>query len=138
MDATEEPISWIAAVLIMLGVGSLLVASGFLVIGIAQRAADGRLGPNRWAGTRTRTTRSSPEAWQAAHLAALPPSILAGRVFILSAAFGMLGVVSGDPETSVAIWGVVIGVGVLVATATLLYGAWIAQQTAKRYVAEHT
>ena len=137
MDGTQEPLSWLAAVLIMLGTGALLVASGILVIRVAQRTADGRLGPNRWAGTRTRTTRSSPEAWQAAHLAALPPSILAGRLFAGSAGLGMLGVVSGDPETSIAIWGVVIGVGVLVATAILLYGAWIAQQTAKRYVAEH-
>ena len=138
MDGTQEPLSWLAAVLIMSGTGALLVASGFLVIGIAQRAADGRLGPNGWAGTRARTTRSSPEAWQAAHLAALPPSVLAGRMFIGCAVLGMLGVVSGDPETSIAIWGVVIGVGVLVATAVLLYGAWIAQQAAKRYVAEHT
>ena len=59
-------------------------------------------------------------------------------MFIGCAVLGMLGVVSGDPETSIAIWGVVIGVGVLVATAVLLYGAWIAQQAAKRYVAEHT
>ncbi len=137
MEGTEEPMTWIAASALMFGVGALVAASGWIAIEVARRAADGRLGPNGWAGTRTRATRSSPEAWKAAHLAALPPSVLSGRVFIASAVLGLFGIVSGDPETAVAIWGIVIGVGVLVATAVLLYGAWLAQKTAKRYVEEH-
>jgi len=134
MEGTEEPLSWIAAFALIFGIGALVAASGWLVIEVARRAADGRLGPNGWAGTRTRSTRSSPEAWQAAHLAGLAPSLLSGRIFIASALVGVAGMVSGDPETAVAIWGVVIGVGVLVATAVLLYGAWLAQKTAKRYI----
>ena len=137
MESSEDPLSWIATLALMLGIGALLAASGWFVIEIARRAADGRLGPNVWAGTRTRATRSSPEAWKAAHLAALSPSVFSGRVFIASAVLGLFGIVSGDPETAVAIWGIVIGVGVLVATAVLLYGAWLSQRTAKRYVEEH-
>ena len=47
----------------------LPIVSAFLWI-VAARAATGAIGPNRWAGLRTRATMASPEAWVAGNRAA--------------------------------------------------------------------
>jgi hypothetical protein len=48
----------------------LLVIAAVVLWVVAARAANGSLGPNRWAGLRTRATMVSPEAWIAANRAA--------------------------------------------------------------------
>ena len=52
---------------------SVLPIVGAIVLWVvADRAASGSLGPNRWAGLRTRATLASPEAWVAGNRAARP------------------------------------------------------------------
>jgi hypothetical protein len=48
----------------------LLLIAAVVLWAVAARAADGSLGPNRWAGLRTRATMASPEAWVTANRAA--------------------------------------------------------------------
>jgi hypothetical protein len=48
---------------------------------VAARAANGSLGPNRWAGLRTRATMASPEAWVAANRAAQAGTQTAAVIF---------------------------------------------------------
>jgi hypothetical protein len=48
----------------------LLIVAAVVLWVVATRAANGSLGPNRWAGLRTRATMASPEAWVAANRAA--------------------------------------------------------------------
>jgi hypothetical protein len=48
----------------------LLIVAATVLWVVAARAANGSLGPNRWAGLRTRATMASPEAWVAANRAA--------------------------------------------------------------------
>ena len=48
----------------------LLIVAAIVLWVVAARAANGSLGPNRWAGLRTRATMASPEAWVAANRAA--------------------------------------------------------------------
>jgi hypothetical protein len=48
----------------------LLIVAAVVLWVVAARAANGSLGPNRWAGLRTRVTMVSPEAWVAANRAA--------------------------------------------------------------------
>jgi hypothetical protein len=48
----------------------LLIVAAVVLWVVAARAANGSLGPNRWAGLRTRATMASPEAWVAANRAA--------------------------------------------------------------------
>jgi len=57
-------------------IGVLALLAGIVVIAVTayvptRMAAAGRLGPNSLGGFRTRATKKSPEAWQAAHQAAL-------------------------------------------------------------------
>ena len=57
-------------------VGGLMLAGAVAVAVVVWAAADGRLGPNPWAGLRTRQTMAGGREWQAAHRAALVPSVV--------------------------------------------------------------
>lgn len=105
MIAQEDPIGWTAALILMVTVTLVMVAVGWLVIVIAERAADGRLGSNGLAGIRTRATRSSDEAWRAAHQVAERPT---------------------------AIWSVAITVGGTLLLILSGFGAWKGHAAAKR------
>jgi hypothetical protein len=48
----------------------LLIVAAVVLWVVAARAANGSIGPYRWAGLRTRTTMASPEPWVAANRAA--------------------------------------------------------------------
>ena len=68
---------------------SIFAALGLVVAGIVQmvvmsRAADGRLGRNRFAGLRTKATMLSDDTWHTAHVAAKPLSMRAGQAFVAS------------------------------------------------------
>jgi len=58
------------AVAVTLPLAMLLIVASVVLWVVAARAASGTLGPNRWAGIRTRSTMASPAAWVAAHRAA--------------------------------------------------------------------
>ncbi len=51
-------------------IGLALVGAGVGLWAVAERTADGRIGRNRYAGIRLRSTRQSDEAWVAGHQAA--------------------------------------------------------------------
>lgn len=108
MLAQQSETTWTSAFVLMLVVGIILVAAGVLVAAIADRTADGRLGPNRWAGIRTRATQSSTAAWLAAHTAAHRHTVLGARLMAIAGvapvAIGVA-VAGGDPERAIAWWG---------------------------------
>jgi hypothetical protein len=95
-------------------VGALLVAAAVTLAIVMSAAADGRLGPNRWAGLRTKVTMTGPRQWRAAHEAALGPSIvaavglgIAGLVAIVTPdSFVMIGVVLAGSVWTV-VWALV-------------------------------
>jgi hypothetical protein len=91
-------------------VGVLLLVAAVALALVMSAAADGRLGPNRWAGLRTKVTMSGPRQWRAAHEAALGPSVVAAIglgvagliAIIVPDSFVMVGVVLAG-----AVWTVV-------------------------------
>ena|GEM_PF-544322 len=134
MLAQQDPTSWTGPVVIMVLVGAMVILAGITIILIAERAAEGRLGPNRVAGIRTRATRSSDEAWVAAHRAGHKHTTWGGSALTLTAPVaGLVAFLFGgrDPGQTVAIWGVAILVGSMVSVALIVYGAWQGQQAAK-------
>ena len=136
MLAEQDPIPWPAAIALMVIVGVVLVGSGWLVIEVARRTADGRLGPNGWAGTRTKATRSSPEAWQAAHKAGLDRTLQGGWACIATGVLSIpIGLALGgdDANRATTVWGVAVGVGSLILTILIVMGAVQSQAAAKRF-----
>lgn len=102
-----------------------------LIPGMTIMASNGKLPPNGIMGIRTRTTQSSPEAWQAAHHAA-------GKLLIPVSALVLLGcllVLTGITEklgTAEVLSSVLLGVLVL----AIIVSGVIAQKVAKRVAAE--
>lgn len=126
MFAQEAPITWAAAWAIMLGVGLLLVLSGLLVAGIAERTADGRMGMNGLAGIRTQATMSSEAAWRAAHregrrFTAFGGRMLSAGAFIAIGAGLWFG--EGDPDRSLTAWAIAVGIASVVILIPILLGA---------------
>lgn len=135
--AQEEQISWGAAVAVMIGIGALMVGAGLLIISIARRAADGRLGPNAIAGIRTRTTRSSAEAWQAAHQAGERVTVLAGWASVLSGVIALIaGLIAGsggdDPNRAMLVWATTLMFGSVLLVGLVIYGAMKGQAAARQ------
>ncbi len=58
------------------GTHYLIVALSFvadiILYAVVARAASGKVGPNAWAGIRTKATRKNDKTWLAAHVAAYP------------------------------------------------------------------
>lgn len=137
MIAQQDPIGWPAAILTAGVVSALLVGSGLLVVAVAERAADGRLGRNAIAGIRTRTTRASDEAWLAAHRAGKRPTALGGYVSMVTGPVSiivglLLAVVDdGDAATFLVWWTVVLMLGVATMTAAVIHGAVVGQRAAR-------
>lgn len=137
MNGSE--VGWAGASALMAGIGVLVAASGWLVIAIARRAADGRLGPNGWVGIRTRATRSSEAAWVAAHTAGYPMTLRGGVAAIAtSVAAPIVGVAvgNGDAERAVGAWGVALAAGGAVVTGLVVVGAVRGHAAAARVAAE--
>lgn len=135
MIADQSEFSWLGATALMVVVSALLVGSGWMVVEIARRAADGRIGPNRWAGTRTKATMSSDDAWQAAHQAGHDRTVQGGWAAIATGVLSIpIALAVGDsPDATVGAWGVAVGVGSLILTILVCLGAWQSQQAAKRF-----
>jgi uncharacterized membrane protein len=127
MLAQQEPTTWTVVIVTMVLVGLILVASGLAVSVIAQRTADGRIGPNGIAGIRTRATNSSDEAWLAAHREGRKLSVWGGWVMALSApvaaGVGVLVGVGRNADRAMLGWGIAVGVGAVASTALIVTGA---------------
>lgn len=134
MLAQVDPPSWGVVWLLLVGGLVLLVFVGWLVIDLAKKAADGRLGRNGIAGIRTKATRASDEAWLAAHKAGLKRSVLAGRILmgsgIAAAALGLL-IGYGNPTRTILVWGIVVSVLPLVALAPAVMATTEGDRAAK-------
>ena len=137
--ATDHAATWGEAILPMLLVGGILLATGVFVVITAHRLADGRIAKNRIIGIRTRTTLSSDEAWAAAHQAGAPNLVRCGWASALTgpAAVGIgVAVGAGDADRALAAWGIALGVGIVAllwfAIAALIGG----QRAAKAVQAE--
>ena len=51
---------------------ALSIVADIILYNVVARAASGKVGPNAWAGIRTKTTRKNDKTWLAAHVAAYP------------------------------------------------------------------
>lgn len=138
MYAQQETLTWTPALLVMALTGITLVVAGRVVISVARRTADGRLGRNGLAGIRTKATRSSDEAWHAAHTVGLVPTVLAGKVAMATGPVAMaLGLALGrNPERAMLFWGVVLGMGTVALTGLVVYGGWKGNLAAKEVMRE--
>ena len=96
-------------------IGAAMIAAAVLMIVVVNRAASGKTGPNPGTGIRTKDTRHSPEAWQAAHVAA-KPFIQFGSVVMLACGCVVVAL-SSEPT---ALFGVALVGVVLMLVATLL------------------
>ena len=130
----EQSMSWGAAAALMIGVGALMVVAGWATIVITRRAPDGRTGPNRVAGIRTRATRASPEAWAAAHREGLPGTIRGARILMASGVISPIvgiAIAPDDAEAATGAWGIAILVGALLGSVILIRAARLANRVAR-------
>jgi len=123
----------VAVAAVWVFVGLVMIGTGALVIGIAHRTADGRMGRNAWAGTRTKATRSSEAAWRAAHQAGLGPSIVAGWIFIAAGVVSpvLAWLIADEPDPAMAWWGGLVTAFALAGSVVLVLGALRSQRAAK-------
>ncbi|MGV1009870.1 MAG: SdpI family protein [Dermatophilaceae bacterium] len=82
-------------------VADLVIAAA--VAGTTKAAMMGRLKPNALAGIRTSATRSSPQAWVAAHRAAWPWAVGIGVVGVLGAVSASVLLALGRPDAAEAV-----------------------------------
>ena len=116
MIAASDSVPFWVALLI----GLAMIAAAVAIIVVTNRAANGALGPNAGFGIRTKATRSSPEAWQAAHRAAKPFAQF-GAVVMIACGCVVFGL-STVPEALVAV--ALVGIGLMVVA--LLLGTVVA------------
>lgn len=120
--AADDTISWFLGLLI--GVG--MIGAAIAIIVVTNGAASGRIGPNPGTGIRTAATRSSLEAWQAAHRAAMP--IMQFAAVLGMATGAVLLFLRSSPSL---FWGVLF-VGVALLAAFSVWAAIVADRAAKR------
>ncbi|MDH6533260.1 hypothetical protein M2119_001497 [Aurantimicrobium minutum] len=90
---------------------SLSIVADIVLYGVVARAATGKVGPNAWAGIRTRTTRKNDKTWLAAHVVAYPimrDTAIANGVLMIVALFVPLQL--RVPLISLALGVLVVGV----------------------------
>lgn len=123
----------------MVIVGVVLVGAGLLVLRINRQAAQGNLGPNLFAGIRTKATRSSPEAWKAAHEAGMQQSVLGGWIMVaVGVAAPVVGLIAGgsdDADKAMVWWTVVLLLGITVSVGCIIAGAMKGHVAAKAVIA---
>ena len=118
---TEELVAVLVVALVMGG-------AALLVRAVGRAAARGRLGPNQVGGMRTPATMASPEAWRAAHQAALPWSERTAMACLLLTAVAVAVAVAGYPD-----WGFgLVLAAALVMLAGTVYGAVVGHRVAKQ------
>ena len=119
--AADDPVPWILGLLL----GVVMIGAAIAIIVVNNGASNGRIGPNPGMGIRTTATRSSPEAWQAAHRAAMPIMQFAA---IVSLATGVVVLFLRSSPT--LFWGILL-VGAALLAALSVAGAIVADRTAK-------
>ena len=102
---------------------TVMVGAGILLIWSARAAASGRLKRNQFAGIRTSRTLSSDAAWQAAHVRAQRPTVIAGFVSVATGLTALLPV-------QVEAVGITVITGCAVMLALVLYGARVGHNAA--------
>lgn len=102
----------------------VMVGSGVLLIWMARATASGRLKRNSIAGIRIPSTMASEEAWLAAHVRAVRPTVIAGVVSIAIGLFALLPVSAPALATGVI-------AGCVVMLGFVLYGARVGSQAAR-------
>ena len=133
----QESVSWAGALAVAAFVGLLMVGTGFVIIGIANRAAGGNLVKNQVAGIRTKATLSSDEAWLAAHQAGRYWTVVAGWLSIAAGIVPMLVGVAmatfdvGTANNFVIIWVALLMTGVVALMAAVIVGAVQGNRAAK-------
>lgn len=120
--AADDTVPWILGLLL----GASMIGAAVAIVVVNNRASTGRIGPNPGMGIRTAATRSSLEAWQAAHRAAMPVMQFAA---IVSMATGV--VVLFLRSSPILFWGVLL-VGAALLAALSVIGAIVADRAAKR------
>ncbi len=106
-------------------IGVVLVAAAALMVVITDRAADGRLGPNSWAGMRTKETMAGPRQWRAAHEAAR------GATWVAAVGLGMSGVVAAVLSEPFLVAGITVA-GAVWAVVWALVGLSRGEQAARQ------
>jgi len=122
MLAADETVSWLLGLLL----GVAMIGAAIAIIVVNNGASNGRIGPNPGMGIRTAATRSSPEAWEAAHRAAMPIMQFAA---VVSLATGVVVLFLRSSPT--LFWGVLL-VGVALLASLTVVGAILADRAAKR------
>ncbi|WP_054009336.1 SdpI family protein [Arthrobacter sp. ERGS1:01] len=103
----------------------LLIVCYFLIVFVAIRCADGRIGVNGMAGIRTPTIMTNEQTWLAAHKAAKTPTLIGA--YAAMAATVLAAFLPAEPLQATAI---LVGCGLLLAG--ILVGAAKGTKAAKR------
>ena len=98
MFAAMSAGSWILSGLAFVGAGVVLWV-------VAERTADGRIGPNRCAGIRLRSTRQSDEAWVAGHQAAKQGTRVAAALMVVTG----VGLLAASGNSDLALLLIIVG-----------------------------
>jgi len=112
---------WVAVLL-----GASMIVAGVAIAVTTNRAIDGRLGPNRTAGIRTKATRASSEAWVAAHRAAKPWMQFASMIAVVTG----FAVIALSSSTTALFTVLLVGAALMVVVA--IVGSVFADREAKR------
>lgn len=102
-----------------------MLAAAVLMVVVTGRAADGRLGPNQWAGMRTKETLAGPRQWRAAHEAAR------GATWVAAIGMGAAGLVAALVHDPGLLAGVTLA-GAIWALVWLLVGLMRGEQAARQ------
>jgi hypothetical protein len=124
LAVAESPIGLAAPLSVLPIVGAVVLWV------IAARAASGSLGPNRWAGLRTRATLASPEAWVAGNRAARP-GIQTAAVIL-----GVTGVLVGVLAWTTDLLPLILLVGVALMFGAIVRGAILGNSAALKVNSE--
>jgi len=118
--AADDSVPFWTALLI----GGAMIAAAVAMIVIGNMAATGRIGPNPGVGIRTKDTRRSEKAWQAAHVAA-KPFVQFGAVVMIACGCVVFAL-SSEPA---ALYGIAL-VGVVLMAIAMLLGTVAANRAA--------
>ena len=120
--AATDTVPWLTGLLL----GLAMIAIAVTIIVVNNGAATGRIGPNPGFGIRTSATRSSKEAWRAAHQAAGPIMQFAAMVSLMTGIVVLF--LRSSPNL---FWGMLL-VGAALLAILSIFGAVIADRAAKR------
>ncbi|MDX2382210.1 MAG: SdpI family protein [Acidimicrobiia bacterium] len=86
-------------------IGIAFVGAGIGLWVVAERTADGRIGRNRFAGIRLRSTRQSDRAWVAGHRAAKQGTRVAAALMVVTG----VGLMAASGSSDIALLLIIVG-----------------------------